>query len=108
MSISDSNTTSNADSDSDSERSKCKKVSGKRRGDRPLNLSPELAAIVGAEKMSKYAVVKKIHNVIKERNLYDPVNKLFAICDEEFIRVMKVERFRIFGIMKYLKNHFVH
>lgn len=39
--------------------------------------------------------------------LQDPKNKQFAICDEELMKVIGVKRFRTFGMMKYLKNHFV-
>lgn len=37
----------------------------------------------------------------------DPKNKQFAICDDELFKVIGVKRFRTFGMMKYLKNHFV-
>ncbi|XP_043485117.1 upstream activation factor subunit spp27 [Leptopilina heterotoma] len=74
---------------------------------RPITLSPELAAIVGAEEMARHQVVKKVWSIIKERNLYDPKNKQFAICDDELMKVIGVKRFRTFGMMKYLKNHFV-
>ncbi|XP_034179220.1 upstream activation factor subunit spp27 homolog Non2 isoform X1 [Osmia lignaria lignaria] len=74
---------------------------------RAITLSPELAAVVGAEQMARHEVVKKVWSIIKERNLYDPKNKQFAICDDELMKVIGVKRFRTFGMMKYLKNHFV-
>lgn len=37
---------------------------------RPITLSPELAAVVGAEEMARHQVVKKVWSIIKERNLY--------------------------------------
>ncbi|EZA52576.1 Upstream activation factor subunit spp27, partial [Ooceraea biroi] len=74
---------------------------------RAITLSPELAAIVGAEQMARHEVVRKVWSIVKERNLYDPKNKQFAICDEELMKVFGVKRFRTFGMMKYLKNHFV-
>lgn len=37
----------------------------------------------------------------------DPKNKQFAICDDELMKVIGVKRFRTFGMMKYLKSHFV-
>ncbi|KAJ9597919.1 hypothetical protein L9F63_011206, partial [Diploptera punctata] len=73
---------------------------------RAYNLSPELAAVVGADAMARHEVVKKIWAIIKEKNLYDPKNKQFAICDDELMKVFGVKRFRTFGMMKYLKNHF--
>jgi len=45
--------------------------------------------------------------IIKERNLYDPSNKQYAICDDDLLKVIGVQRFRTFGMMKFLKNHFI-
>lgn len=74
---------------------------------RPYNLSPELAAICGAEALPRHEVVKKVWTIIKERNLYDPKNKQYAICDSELQKVIGVKRFRTFGMLKYLKPHFL-
>ncbi|XP_015519003.1 uncharacterized protein Non2 isoform X4 [Neodiprion pinetum] len=106
---------SDSDSDEDWGKSKkaaggAKKGAGKGKGGgytRAVTLSPELASVVGAEQMARHEVVKKVWSIIKERNLYDPKNKQFAICDEELLKVIGVKRFRTFGMMKYLKNHFV-
>ncbi|XP_057341683.1 uncharacterized protein LOC130678473 isoform X1 [Microplitis mediator] len=105
-----------SDSDSDEDWGKSKKPSGgakkggvgKGKGyTRAITLSPELATVVNAEKMARHEVVKKIWSIIKERNLYDQKNKQFAICDDELFKVFGVKRFRTFGMMKYLKNHFL-
>lgn len=72
-----------------------------------MTLSPELAALVGQEAMARHEVVKKVWSIIKERDLYDPKNKQYAICDDALFKVIGVKRFRTFGMMKYLKNHFV-
>ncbi|CAK9794793.1 Upstream activation factor subunit spp27 [Anthophora retusa] len=106
---------SDSDSDEDWGKNKkaqgggAKKAGGKSKGGytRVITLSPELAAIVGAEQMARHEVVRKVWSIIKERNLYDPKNKQFAICDDELFKVIGVKRFRTFGMMKYLKNHFV-
>lgn len=37
---------------------------------KPVNLSPELAALVGEEAMPRHEVVKRVWAIIKERNLY--------------------------------------
>uniref|UniRef100_A0A2M3Z8J3 Putative rna polymerase i transcription factor uaf n=1 Tax=Anopheles braziliensis TaxID=58242 RepID=A0A2M3Z8J3_9DIPT len=73
---------------------------------RPYTLSADLAALCGAESLPRHEVVKKIWTIIKERNLYDPKNKQFAICDAELQKVIGVKRFRTFGMLKYLKPHF--
>jgi len=72
-----------------------------------FKLSPELADLVGAEIMPRHEVVKKVWEVIKTRNLQDPSQKQFAICDDQLLKVIGIKRFRTFGMMKYLKNHFV-
>lgn len=84
------------------------KAKGKGNGyTRPYKLSADLAAVVGADEMPRHEVVKKVWEIIKSRNLYDPKNKQFAICDAELQKVMGVKRFRTFGMLKYLKNHFI-
>ncbi|XP_037577348.2 uncharacterized protein LOC119460478 isoform X6 [Dermacentor silvarum] len=72
---------------------------------RKCALSPELAAVVGAEEMARSAVVKKMWSIVRERNLFDPSNKQFAICDPQLMKVFGQKRVRMFGMMKYLKNH---
>ncbi|XP_037504232.1 uncharacterized protein LOC119379123 isoform X2 [Rhipicephalus sanguineus] len=72
---------------------------------RKCALSPELAAVVGAEEMARSAVVKKMWSIVRERNLFDPSNKQFAICDPQLMKVFGHKRVRMFGMMKYLKNH---
>lgn len=88
-----------------------KKAPGAKRGGggytKAVNLSPELAALVGEDCMPRHEVVKRVWAIIKERNLYDPKNKQFAICDDELFKVIGVKRFRTFGMMKFLKNHFL-
>jgi upstream activation factor subunit UAF30 len=78
---------------------------------RPYKLSPELASLMGAKEMPRHEVVKKVspltrlcfHDfqrfsllqvwaIIKEKNLYDPKNKQYAICDKELEKVIGVKR----------------
>uniref|UniRef100_A0A1B6CH75 Uncharacterized protein n=1 Tax=Clastoptera arizonana TaxID=38151 RepID=A0A1B6CH75_9HEMI len=107
-----------SDSDSDEDWGKGKKASSggakkgggaKRAGGytKVCTLSPELAAVVGQDSMARHEVVKKVWAIIKEKNLYDPKNKQYAICNDELLKVFGVKRFRTFGMMKFLKNHFV-
>ncbi|XP_011496911.1 PREDICTED: upstream activation factor subunit spp27 [Ceratosolen solmsi marchali] len=107
----------NSDSDSDWGKSKKSGAKGKKGGTkgagkgggntRAKTLSADLAAIVGAKQMTRHEAVKKVWSVIKERNLYDPKNKQFAICDDDLMKVIGVKRFRVFGMLKYLKDHFI-
>lgn len=107
---------SESDSDEDWAKSKKGKKAGgggggaKRGGSgytKTMTLSPELAALVGQDAMARHEVVKKVWSIIKERDLYDPKNKQYAICDDALLKVIGVKRFRTFGMMKYLKNHFI-
>ncbi|XP_075161054.1 upstream activation factor subunit spp27 homolog Non2 [Haematobia irritans] len=125
LNASDSGTESDGGDDSDFEVSKKKKGSSggaknkKKAGGgggagrkstgftRAYNLSPELSSLMGAESLPRHEVVKKVWALIKERNLYDPNNKQYAICDDELLKVMKVKRFRTFGMLKHLKPHFL-
>jgi len=70
-------------------------------------LSPELGDLVGSEIMPRHEVVKKMWAYIKENKLQDPEQKQFAVCDETLLKVIGVKRFRTFGMMKYLKDHFI-
>jgi len=100
-----------ASSDDDSEEeTKKKKPAAKRGGTgytKLCKLSPELSKIMGEENMARHEVVKKMWSIIKEKQLYDPKNKQFAICDADLLAVFGVKRFRTFGMMKYLKHHFL-
>ncbi len=49
----------------------------------PLNVSPELAAVVGAGPMPRSEVVKKIWVYIKGNNLQDTKNKRNINADEK-------------------------
>lgn len=74
---------------------------------RPYKLSPDLASLMGAKELPRHEVVKKVWAIIKEKNLYDPKNKQYAICDEPLEKVIGVKRFRTFGMMKYLSPHLI-
>lgn len=94
-------------SDDDWKEAKTKKK-GKATGfTRPYKLSPELAELMGEKELPRHEVVKKVWKIIKEKNLYDPKNKQFAICDEQLEKIIGVKRFRTFGMMKYLMRHFI-
>ncbi|XP_066252982.1 uncharacterized protein Non2 [Euwallacea similis] len=103
---------SESDSDEDWGKKKGGKKGGGKRGGgggytKQMQLSPELASLVGADTMARHEVVKKVWSIIKEKNLYDPKNKQYAICDDALMKVIGTKRFRTFGMMKYLKNHFI-
>merc|ERR1712026_167850 len=75
---------------------------------KPMTLSPELAAIVGAkkdEKLARSEVVKRLWAYLKEKNLQDPANKQFFTPDKLMQPVFGNERMRAFAMSKYLKDH---
>ncbi|XP_037029340.1 upstream activation factor subunit spp27 [Bradysia coprophila] len=97
-------------SEKSTKKPRVKKDGEKRKGGgytRPLKLSPALSALLGTEAAPRHEVVAKVWAIIKERNLYDPKNRQYAICDTELRKVMGIKRFRTFGMLKYLKNHFL-
>ncbi|MBI2064499.1 MAG: SWIB/MDM2 domain-containing protein [Candidatus Yanofskybacteria bacterium] len=54
---------------------------------KPLNVSPELAAVVGAGPMPRSEVVKKLWVYIKSKNLQDSANKRNINADEALKKV---------------------
>ncbi|OWR45364.1 uncharacterized protein LOC116774793 [Danaus plexippus] len=103
-----------SDSDSDwgkkkEKAAKPKKGGGRKGGGytRAYKLSPALSELMGETEMPRHEVVKRVWTIIKEKNLYDPNNKQFAICDDALYKVIGTKRFRTFGMMKYLKTHFL-
>ena len=83
----------------------CAQTTGRRETGftKTYKLSPELAEIVGAEAMPRHEVVKRMWAIIKERNLYDPKNKQFAICDDQLLKVFgKVIHLKFLKLLKIL------
>ena len=75
---------------------------------KPMKLSPELAALIGAkkdEKLSRPEVVKRLWAYIKEKKLQDPENKQFFVPDKLMEPIFGKEKIRAFGMAKYLKTH---
>jgi upstream activation factor subunit UAF30 len=54
---------------------------------KPMNISPELAVIVGKGPMPRSEVVKKLWVYIKKDNLQDPKNKRNINADENLKKV---------------------
>jgi chromatin remodeling complex protein RSC6 len=54
---------------------------------KPLNVSPELAAVVGKGPMARSEVVKALWVYIKKNNLQDPKNKRNINADENLKKV---------------------
>ncbi|MFA7216713.1 MAG: SWIB/MDM2 domain-containing protein [Candidatus Paceibacterota bacterium] len=54
---------------------------------KPLNVSPELEAVVGKGPMPRSEVVKKLWVYIKKHDLQDPKNKRNIVADENLKKV---------------------
>ncbi len=73
---------------------------------KPMNVSPDLAAVVGAGPMPRSEVVKKLWVYIKEKNLQDPQKKRNIIADETLKKVFGgKEVVDMFEMTKLVSKH---
>ncbi|XP_067657066.1 uncharacterized protein [Haliotis asinina] len=72
---------------------------------KPCQLSPELATVIGQDQLSRHEIVRRMWEVMRERELQDPKNKQFMVCDEELQKIFGRKRVRMFGMMKWLTKH---
>ena len=73
---------------------------------KPMNVSPDLAAVVGEGPMPRTEVVKKLWEYIKAHNLQDPKNKRNIIADEKLKKIFDgIETVSMFEMTKYVSKH---
>lgn len=73
---------------------------------KPMNVSPELAEIVGAGPMPRSEVAKKMWEYIKKHNLQDPANKRNINADENLKKVFGgKETVSMFEMTKLVSKH---
>ncbi|KAL2106531.1 hypothetical protein VUR80DRAFT_6571 [Thermomyces stellatus] len=72
---------------------------------KPFNLSPNLAELVGEAQLSRPQVVKKLWEHIKANELQDPKDKRQIICDEKMQAVFKQSKVDMFQMNKVIGNH---
>ncbi|XP_076473037.1 uncharacterized protein LOC143302308 [Babylonia areolata] len=72
---------------------------------RPCALLPPLDEVMGTDKMPRPMIVKRLWEIVKERDLLDPKNKQFMLCDTEMQGLFGKSRVRMFGAMKLLKPY---
>ncbi|CAF2587336.1 unnamed protein product [Rotaria sp. Silwood2] len=70
-----------------------------------LDLSDQLASVVGGHQMPRSEVVKRMWVYFKQHNLLDPVNKQYINCDETLAKLFGRRRVRAFGMLKDLSRH---
>ncbi|OGG54635.1 hypothetical protein A3D62_00655 [Candidatus Kaiserbacteria bacterium RIFCSPHIGHO2_02_FULL_49_11] len=73
---------------------------------KPMNLSPELEAVVGKGPMPRSEVVKQLWVYIKGKNLQDPANKRNINADENLKKVFGgKETVNMFEMTKLVSKH---
>jgi upstream activation factor subunit UAF30 len=73
---------------------------------KPLQPSPELAAIVGSAPLPRPEVVSKVWEYIKEHKLQNPQNKREIMADEKLQAVVGGKnKVRMFEMNKHLAQH---
>ncbi|KAJ3049153.1 hypothetical protein HK097_009818 [Rhizophlyctis rosea] len=73
---------------------------------KPQQLSPELAAVVGTDQLGRPQTVKAIWDYIKANNLQNPSDKRTILCDEKLQRVFGQPSVTMFQMNKLLTPHF--
>jgi upstream activation factor subunit UAF30 len=72
---------------------------------KPLNVSPELAAVVGKGPMPRSEVVKALWVYIKKNNLQDEKNKRNINADENLKKVFGKDMVNMFEMTKLVSKH---
>ena len=73
---------------------------------KPLNVSADLAAVVGNGPMPRSEVVKKLWVYIKKNNLQDPSNKRNINADANLLKVFGGEKVvNMFKMTKLVSKH---
>jgi upstream activation factor subunit UAF30 len=73
---------------------------------KPMNISPELAAVVGNGPMPRSEVVKALWVYIKKNNLQDPQNKRNINADENLKKVFDGKAMvNMFEMTKLVSKH---
>ncbi len=71
----------------------------------PVTPSPELAEIVGADKLPRSDVVKKVWDYIKANDLQNPKDKREILADPALEKVFGKKKATMFEMNKYLAAH---
>ena len=83
-----------------------KGTSGARGGlSRPVQPSPELAAITGSDPLPRSEVVSKMWDHIRKNNLQNPANKREILADDKLKKIFGVDRCSMFDMNKHLSRH---
>lgn len=73
---------------------------------KPVQPSPDLAAVVGSAPIARSDVVSKVWDHIKRNNLQNPANKREILADDKLKKVFGgKEKVSMFEMNKHLSNH---
>lgn len=72
---------------------------------KPLTLSPELQAVVGAGPMPRTEVVKQLWVYIKAHNLQNPENKRNILADDKLKAIFGKDEVTMFEMAKLISPH---
>lgn len=74
----------------------------------PVNVSADLAAIVGAGPMPRTEIIKKMWDYIKKNSLQDPTNKRNINPDDKLAKVFGTEKpIDMFQMTKMVSQHII-
>lgn len=72
---------------------------------KPLQPSPQLAAVVGAAPLPRPEVVSKMWEYIRKHKLQNPANKREILADEKLEPVFGKKKVTMFEMNKHLAQH---
>jgi upstream activation factor subunit UAF30 len=72
---------------------------------KPLQLSEELAAVIGSGPLPRGQVVSKIWEYIRSHNLQNPENRREIVADDQLRRVFGKDKVTMFEMNKHLAAH---
>ena len=72
---------------------------------KPLQPSPQLAAVVGEKPLPRPEVVSKLWDYIKKNKLQNPQNKREIVADDKLEKVFGKKKVTMFEMNKHLAAH---
>ena len=72
---------------------------------KPLQLSEELAAVIGSGPLPRGQVVSKIWEYIRSHNLQNPENRREIVADDQLRRVFGKDKVTMFEMNKHRAAH---
>ena len=71
----------------------------------PLQVSEDLAAVVGAQRLSRGEVVSKVWEYIRSHDLQNPENRREILADDKLRKVFGKDKVTMFEMNKHLAHH---